>query len=271
MELRMAYPVHGDERCHIEGEIYGPVSIVSNTEEPPSQFSVLEAKPFQQHSVLPEMCQVSQSGAHSTRHSLMVPTPSHQLLTAIYNNHASTPERQPVSRFSPPMMLHTASQPSCCPPQLPVHGTSQAPPVQYKIAIPVADFQHFTARSVDKVQAPLFPSAGYNHAHPEVTYVQQHTCPDNLNGVGQAAGQFQNDANLSHFLQQVLPLTSTTTAVPKSKTTSRTSSEPGIRQSRTNGRYDAHITIPGVGKSGYVHLGTFEDVEVARTVRQRAM
>jgi hypothetical protein len=47
----------------------------------------------------------------------------------------------------------------------------------------------------------------------------------------------------------------------------RTTLEPGVRPSRTPGRWEAHLTVRGAGSSGYVHLGTFLTREKASEVR----
>jgi hypothetical protein len=51
----------------------------------------------------------------------------------------------------------------------------------------------------------------------------------------------------------------------------RTSCEVGVRQSRTPGRWEAHITLRGPGSSGYVHLGTFRTREMASEVRKHGV
>ena len=50
----------------------------------------------------------------------------------------------------------------------------------------------------------------------------------------------------------------------------RSSLQPGVRPSRTSGKWEAHITLPGAAAS-YVHLGTFPSQEIAAQVRLRAV
>ncbi len=47
----------------------------------------------------------------------------------------------------------------------------------------------------------------------------------------------------------------------------RTTLVPGVRPSRTPGRWEASLTIRGAGSSGYIYLGTFSTLEKASEVR----